>query len=125
LCRYVKGFGENLLQCPPANATSIPRARAHGEWDRELYRSFYSASSSALRAAHRVAAARRSVVSRERHISPPASSPLSALCNRPSRRLGAGYENIQRINPSRFAIPGNKDRVSAAMDRSDDHQIVR
>src|SRR5207244_2993062 len=56
---------------------------------------------------------------------PPASSPLSALGNRPPRCLGADLENIQRVDPSRFAIPGNKDRVPAAMDRSDNHQIVR
>src|SRR5258708_9605136 len=41
------------------------------------------------------------------------------------RRLDAGLEHVERIKPARFAVGWKKDRVSAAMDRSDNHEIVR
>src|SRR5258708_23461000 len=41
------------------------------------------------------------------------------------RRLDAGLEHVERIKAARFAVGWKKDRVSAAMDRSDDHEIVR
>src|SRR5258708_39430706 len=41
------------------------------------------------------------------------------------RRLDAGLEHVERIEAARFAVGWKKDRVSAAMDRSDDHEIVR
>ena len=41
------------------------------------------------------------------------------------RRLDAGLEYVERIEAARFAVGRKKDRVSAAMDRSDNHEIVR
>jgi hypothetical protein len=41
------------------------------------------------------------------------------------RRLDAGLEHIERIEAARFAVGWKKDRISAAMDRSDNHEIVR
>ena len=41
------------------------------------------------------------------------------------RRLDAGLEHVERIEAARFAVGWKKDRVSTAMDRSDNHEIVR
>src|SRR5258707_3161929 len=41
------------------------------------------------------------------------------------RRLHARLEHIQRIDAARVAVVGNEDRVAAAADRADNHQIVR
>src|SRR5258708_38120745 len=41
------------------------------------------------------------------------------------RRLDAGLEHVERIEAARFAVGWKKVRVSAAMVRSDDHEIVR
>src|SRR5258708_15876884 len=41
------------------------------------------------------------------------------------RRLDAGIEHVERIEAARFAIGWKKERVTAAMDGSDDHEIVR
>src|SRR6195256_2097701 len=41
------------------------------------------------------------------------------------RRLHAGLEQIERIEAARFAVGWKKDRVSAALDRSDNHEIIR
>src|SRR5450755_4247025 len=41
------------------------------------------------------------------------------------RRGCAGLENVQRIEAARFVVAWNKDRVSAAVDRSHNHEIVR
>src|ERR1700694_2578952 len=55
----------------------------------------------------------------------PASSAVLPIGNMLRRRGCAGLENVECIDAARFVIGGNKDRVSAAMDRSDNHQIVR
>src|ERR1700686_145578 len=41
------------------------------------------------------------------------------------RRLHAGLEHVERIEAARFAVGWKKDRVSAATDRTDNHEIVR
>ena len=41
------------------------------------------------------------------------------------RRLDAGLEHVERIEAARFAVGWKKDRVSATLDRSDNHEIVR
>jgi hypothetical protein len=46
------------------------------------------------------------------------------LGKRSCRRLDAGLEHVERIEAARFAVGWKKDRVSAAMDRSDNHKIV-
>jgi hypothetical protein len=40
-------------------------------------------------------------------------------------RLHAGLEHVKRIEAARFAVSWKKDRVSAALDRSDNHEIIR
>src|ERR1700690_4483784 len=54
----------------------------------------------------------------------PASSPLLPIGNNVRRRGGAGLEHVERIDAARFAVARNKDRVPAAMDRADNHEIV-
>src|ERR1700733_996535 len=41
------------------------------------------------------------------------------------RRLHAALEHVERIEAARFAVGWKKDRVSAALDGSDNHEIVR
>src|SRR5258708_138155 len=41
------------------------------------------------------------------------------------RRLDASLEYVERIEAARLAVGWKKDRISAALDRSDDHEIVR
>src|ERR1700682_5438012 len=41
------------------------------------------------------------------------------------RRLDAGLEHVERIEAARFAVGWKKDPVSAALDRSDNHEIIR
>src|SRR4051812_15321493 len=53
-----------------------------------------------------------------------ASAPC-ALRRPASCRLGAALEHVQRIKAARCTIAGNEDRVSAALDRADNHQVVR
>src|ERR1700730_14354773 len=55
----------------------------------------------------------------------PVSSPALRTGDRLRRRGGAGLEHVQRIDAARFAVDRNKDRVSAAMNGSDNHEIVR
>src|ERR1700722_9540393 len=43
----------------------------------------------------------------------------------PCRRLDAGLEHVERIEAPRLAVGWKKDRISAVLDRADDHQIVR
>src|SRR5258708_457609 len=50
------------------------------------------------------------------------SSPLGKIS---CCRLDAGLEHVERIEAPRFAVGWKKARVSAAMDRSDNHEIVR
>src|ERR1700709_2736572 len=40
-------------------------------------------------------------------------------------RLDAGLEHVERIEAARLAVGRQKDRVSAAMDCSHNHEIVR
>src|SRR5450631_338316 len=54
-----------------------------------------------------------------------ASSPVLPVGNMLRRRGCAGLENVQRIDAACFVVAWNKNRVSAAMDRSDNHEIVR
>src|SRR5450631_4585405 len=55
----------------------------------------------------------------------PDSSPVLPIGNTLRRRGCAGLENVQRIETARFSVAWNKDRVSAAVDRSHNHEIVR
>src|SRR5258708_38185148 len=41
------------------------------------------------------------------------------------RGLDAGLEHVERIEAARLAVGWKKNRVSAAMDRSDNHEIIR
>src|SRR5258708_35272361 len=41
------------------------------------------------------------------------------------RRLDAGLEHVERIEAARCAVSWKKDRVSAALDGSDNHEIIR
>jgi hypothetical protein len=41
------------------------------------------------------------------------------------RRLGSGLEHVKCIEAARFAVGWKKDQISAAIDRSDNHEIVR
>src|SRR5450631_2235070 len=50
------------------------------------------------------------------------SSPLGKiLCH----RLHAALEHVERIEAAHLAVSWKKDRVSAAQDRSDNHEIIR
>ena len=41
------------------------------------------------------------------------------------RRLDAGREHVERVEAARLAVGWQKHRVSAALNRSDNHEIVR
>ena len=59
------------------------------------------------------------------HQGGPASPALGSLDCKPPGRLRTGLEHIKRIDAARLVVGREKDRVSATMDRADDHEIVR